>query len=66
MDRARFEPYFETMDTFGIPGTQTTGADVREESSIALQIRALGGADIRAVLHLDRGHGRLPCPSAHG
>jgi hypothetical protein len=22
MDRSRFEPYFETMDTFGIPGTQ--------------------------------------------
>jgi multiple sugar transport system substrate-binding protein len=22
MDRARFDPYFETMDTFGIPGTQ--------------------------------------------
>ena len=22
MDRARFEPYFETMDTFGIPGTR--------------------------------------------
>ena len=22
MDRARFEPYFETMDTFGIPATQ--------------------------------------------
>ena len=22
MDRARFDPYFETMDTFGIPATQ--------------------------------------------
>jgi multiple sugar transport system substrate-binding protein len=25
MDRARFEPYFETMDTFGIPGTKAFG-----------------------------------------
>lgn len=22
MDRARYEPYFTTMDTFGIPGTK--------------------------------------------